>query len=184
MSVVKINWDESTPLSAANLDQMEKNTFEHLHDATATGAPKITPSQMTRNVVSVRLSDDYSCSNPSYENRTGAAVSITTTGTRVMLSVRSTWQLEANPGGYQGLVGRISIDSGSSYVYLGRVGEDTSVDGNAPRWGFLGGNLLITGLSAGTHTFALQIKSIQSSLSSYNNCTDEKYVCELIAEEV
>lgn len=149
--------------------------------AIADGA--ITAAKTTRNIASVRLADDFSTTAVSFTARTGASVSLTTTGTTssVRVSVRSTWYLpkinDVLLGGYGYF--RLNVDSGT-YISLGTL-HCWSPDGSSIA-GFVGGDLIVSGLAAGAHTFALEV----NSANAINNCstTPTDYVCEVIAEEI
>lgn len=151
----------------------------------------ITPAKMTRNIVSINLSDDFSTTSASYTTRTGATITLTgiRTGANVLLKISSCWQSTNTYFIFTGCVARINIDSGT-YLYIGGIRTQAAKSGgteNVTLKGFIGGEFLITGLAAGNHTFVFEIKdSVGSYGTAYNGISSlpEDFYLTMIAEEV
>ena len=76
------------------------------------------------------------------------------------------------PFGVQGVV------TGATLVFFAYNGFS-----DADEYQFLGGSTLFSGLSAGAHTFSVEVKAVDGTY--YNNCTDQTTnMFELIAQEI
>ncbi len=154
--------------------------------AIADGA--ITPAKMTRNIASTLVTSDFSTQSTSFVTRTDATVTIT--GVRasgsVRLSVRNVfWLLGVD--NTAGVIQRINVDSGAQYRAVGKSTLNATKTIIAAAFGgFLGGDMLFTGLSAGSHTFTLEVKVLLTGHTFSQTCSTnpEDFVVELIAEEV
>jgi hypothetical protein len=157
--VTKINWSLSTPMSVNNMQQMEKNLLDategHQHQGGDDGV-QIPPGGIARNMESISLTDLFYANLPAYTLRTGAIVTLgnVRAGANVLLHVSSVW--------YGTIVEyariRISRDSGAEYKIIGDIASGTS---------FIGGTYLFEGLSAGDHTFEIEV--IVNNGFLYNN---------------
>lgn len=154
--------------------------------AIADGA--ITPAKMTRNITSTLVTSDFTTQSTSFVTRTDATVTIA--GVRangsVRLSIRNSfWVLGVD--NTAGIIQRINVDSGSQYRAVGKETLNATKTIIAAAFGgFLGGDMLFTGLSAGSHTFTLEVKMLLENHTFLQTCSTnpEDFVVELIAEEV
>ena len=190
--VTKLNWTEEVPISATNMDLMEKNTLDvssgHTHDGADS---KLINSAMIvlPNINSIRLANAYSApNNENWNARTGAVITLTNTKSpgKILLSIRSQWYTsDAGTDTPSNLLyARINRDSGSEYIYLGVIRLV-----GWRQYGFLGGDILYTGLSIAEHTFQYEqrLYLAGNNYSAYNDCTDaplQKGIMELIAREI
>jgi hypothetical protein len=133
-------------------------------------APAITnngvlPIAISNNIQSVKLSNDYNFNNSSYVARTGASVSITIAKTSVLLFIESAWSTSVKA--------RINANSGT-YYYMGYSLANT----------FLGGALLITGLTPGVNTFVYECAGLAGSTTNNIATSPEIYMLNMVAMEV
>jgi hypothetical protein len=154
-------------------------TGGHIHDGV--GSKLIPP-----NIVSVRLSDDQDIIGP-WQARTGAVVTINVKGSGTV-RVSVLFGCGMMNGTYTNdllIELRINRDSGTQYVNLGQWLFKT----NAQNMQYFNcnssGEVLFTGLSAGDHTFQLEIQTY-SATSCINRCNTQptEGICEVVAHEL
>jgi hypothetical protein len=164
----------------AIIDAIEHLTTGHNHD-------NVNSRWLYRNIVSFKASDDYYPSS-GWELRTGASLSITTSreNSIVRVSVRSTW-LTTNDSHVNTLtaLGRINRDSNTEIVYLGgyTVTPSSPADGTS-HTGFIGGEVLFTGLSKGAHIFNFEASAAYGGPHNNASSNPTKEVFEMIVEEL
>jgi hypothetical protein len=160
----------------------------HRHDGA--DSRLLIPKSMANNVVSVSLADNYFAFpvGSSFVARPGASVSITIASSRVFVTVRSTWSIGGPYADNVWMRARINVDSGSSYISLGSYGRCIAYHPNSTPRFFVGGTTFVTGLSAGAHTFSLEVKGLGGACNIENNCAtavyDNDWVCEVSAMEI
>jgi hypothetical protein len=123
------------------------------------------------NIASVKPSV-YACQATSFTSVTGATVTITTVraSANVILSVKISGYINLVSGATAAskyLQVRVNRDSATEYAALNIIqGYVTRSPTNDFR-GFIGGQLLFAGLSAGSHTFALEAKNGDADTTGY-----------------
>jgi len=131
-----------------------------------------------KNASYISMENDFTATTASFIARTGCVVSLLTRASgRVVLSCNSAWG-QNNSLGRAAL--RINVDSGASYYYLPtcKAGMNTyELDRS-------NSTIIITGLTAATHTFQLEVET--NGYKADNNIASApySYYCNLSVVEL